>query len=434
MRYLIYFLAFCILCCTIFLERSFGYPTLEEIIFEIRFSKQNIGSIPRSLIILFTYGCIIIPLVCTFVTLVVEKTILMLVNKKLIVYLKNSLFLTFANKAILSKLPIYFLIFTIYNICYKFSFYASIEALLKPEQLIIPAQETTITPTKPKNLVLIYLESMETSYSSTSLFSKNLLAKLDSHSGVTFLQYKPAPQINRTIAAIVATQCGVPIKIDYLLPNDNNNIICLGDILNKFGYLNVFMGGASLNYSSKGLFFSKHHYNERYGREEWLSKGETELNGWGIYDNDLFKQAKTKIKELQDSGKLFNLTLLTIETHFPGFNSKYCEKQGFKEFEGIIECSSHQVSDFIDFIKQNGYDKNTNIVVIGDHLLPLDWIFKNKSRSKRFMFNKFISTETMLMNRTSINHFDIFPTILDFIGLKLKDGHLGLGYSGFSKP
>ena len=35
--------------------------------------------------------------------------------------------------------------------------------------------------------------------------------------------------------------------------------------------------------------------------------------------------------------------------------------------------------------------------------------------------------------RDNINHYDFYPTILDFIDVRFNDNKIGLGYSGFKK-
>jgi len=300
----------------------------------------------------------------------------------------------------------------------------------------------------PRNLVLIYVESLEASYSNTHLFGKNLLKSLDPRTtgGVSFARYNQMPGTGFTMGAIVSTQCGVPLeaitiyernvqgqKLKHILPG----AVCLGDVLDEFGYRNIFMGGASLDFSGKGQFFKDHHYQERYGRREWIAQGESPQNmsAWGLQDDDLFRHAKTELDTLEASGGRFNLTLLTLDTHFQGIDaeSKYCVQRGFRDFEGTVECTADQVADFLDYIRQKGYLKNIDVVVLGDHLaMNNPTIDRLKEASERTIFNLFISNKAPQKIRDDIVHFDLFPTILDFIGIHVEKSQLALGYSGFS--
>ena len=52
---------------------------------------------------------------------------------------------------------------------------------------------------------------------------------------------------------------------------------------------------------------------------------------------------------------------------------------------------------------------------------------------ERHVFNALISNKPVVKNREDILHFDMFPTILEFIGFKVDGGKLGLGFTAISK-
>ena len=332
---------------------------------------------------------------------------------------------------IISKLHIWALILSILYFSQTFSFYSYLSDKLNQKKLFINyanPEQVKIKPNHPKNLVLIYLESIEDAYKNSNIFGKNLLASLDDLEGTSFKNYQQIVG-TWTLASTFGTQCGIPIMLDYL----NYNNLCLSDILNKHGYYNVYMQGTSLDFNNKRPFFSKHKYNEIYGREEWINKGDRSLSEWGIYDDDLFKEALIKFKELHATGRLFSLTILTGDTHEPkGYLSQYCKNKGASSITEIIECSTGLVANFVRFIKDNGYMQDTNIVIIGDHLYPRDILFNNIPKSKRYIFNRFISEKAPIKNREEIVLYDLFPTIMDFIGLKIEGGRLGIGKTGLN--
>jgi phosphoglycerol transferase len=313
----------------------------------------------------------------------------------------------------------------------------------------IPPTSVQVREENPKNLILIYVESLESSYSDKTLFGTDMLTSLNHLGGVSFTHYQQAPGTSWTIAAIVATQCGVPLKtftifggntpgnvLNSFLPNAK----CLGDILSEHGFHNVFMGGATEKFASKGKFLRSHHYDEVYGKEDWIRQGinqeETRNWSWGLSDANLFAAAKRKLRELKDSKTRFNLTLLTLDTHHPaGRLSEHCAALGYSTFGGIVQCTAEEVADFVRFIQDNGYLADTNVMILGDHLVmqnPLaDKIF---SLPERYIFNEFISNKPPRKNREDILHFDLLPTILEFVGFDVVGGRMGLGYSAFNEP
>jgi phosphoglycerol transferase len=115
---------------------------------------------------------------------------------------------------------------------------------------------------------------LEDTYADPELFSHNLISSIESsavNDSYHFSSYQQAPGTGWTIAGIVSTQCGLPLRT--FLRNasgDNatgflNNAVCLGDTLADKGYLNIFMNGADLSFAGKGKFIAKHGYTQNYG-------------------------------------------------------------------------------------------------------------------------------------------------------------------------
>lgn len=297
-----------------------------------------------------------------------------------------------------------------------------------------------------KNLILIYVESLEQGYADSRAFGRDLVAPLTGLHGASFPAYEQAPGTGWTIAALVATQCGVPLERVTIFDGNTqgqmmdsflSKAVCLPDLLAQQGYRNVFMGGAATSFAGKDKFLRQHHYHEIWGKDEWLRRGASEraMNGWGLYDADLLREAKARLRTLAAARQKFNLTLLTVDTHEPGGAlSAPCAKAGYaQQFDGIVSCTAAVVADFVRFAQQNGYLENTNVVIVGDHLSrknPLSAQLEQMPR--RAIFNSFIARDTPVPNRSQLLHFDLLPTILEFVGYAVPDGRLGLGYSGFN--
>ena len=99
-----------------------------------------------------------------------------------------------------------------------------------------------------------------------------------------------------------------------------------------------------------------------------------------------------------------------------------------------MECTSNQVAEFVQFMRQNGYFKDTNVVILGDHLAMENPVYDKLEKVKeRHIFNRFISNKPITKNRDEVLHFDMFPSILEFVGFKVEGGKLGLGFSAISK-
>lgn len=310
----------------------------------------------------------------------------------------------------------------------------------------VPPGAVALHETQAKNLVLIYVESLETGYADRNAFGRNLLEPLTALHGTSFPDYEQAPGTGWTIAAMVATQCAVPLERVSIFDGNTQGqmmesflgkAVCLSDLLAQRGYRNVFMGGASSSFAGKDKFLRQHHYHEIYGKEEWLQRGASEsaMNGWGLYDADLFREAKARLRGLAASKQKFNLSLLTVDTHEPaGMLSPQCAQQGYADrFDGVVSCTAAAVADFVRYAERNGYLENTNVVIVGDHLSRKNPLSPQLAQMpRRTIFNAFLAHEAPVPNRAQLLHFDLLPTIMEFIGYQVPGGRLGLGYSGFN--
>lgn len=453
-RFLTYLVAFFLTAIAYWIADNFGEPSLEQILYHAQFGVGGLVDTDAAVIKSFLGWCIALPLTLALALVLIEYSIAMFLTHGSTHWLTRP-----ARMANIRLLKVFYWfighrapLYTLAASSIYFGMQFSLTIFIKHQfgddyfgaHYVYPAQ-VKIEPVKPKNLVLIYVESLEDAYKNPALFGKNLLSSLDNLKGNNFASYKTAPGSWWTIAGITATQCGLPLKSVSLYDGNDQgekiktflpNAVCLGDVLHDAGYHNVYFGGDALAFAGKGMFFQDHHYDEVYGREELKGRlTEADMNFWGLYDDDLFKAVKAKLIQLHATKQPFNLSVTTIDTHGPdGHYSRYCKAKGFNNFEGIVECTSNQVAEFVNFIAKSGYLKDTRVVILGDHLAMENPVYKKLETIKeRHIFNRFISNEPISKNREDMVPFDMFPTILEFIGFHVQGGKLGLGYTAFSK-
>lgn len=426
----LYWLACMLIAIGLWLQLVFGRPALEQIIYHLQFGMQGLRGVDSELVVSFAWWCFAVPSLVSVVLILISKR---LTNK--------------INTIICLLLSVIALVYFLYRIALFEHLVNNSKEDYIAKYYVEPDQIKLIKA--PKNLVLLYVESLEKAYTDPKFSGENLLATLDKFPGVSFDLYRQTRGTGWTIAALVSTMCGIPLKpkldagrvlqsnelgqkVDDFLPN----LTCLGDILHDNGYKNVYMGGADLSFGGKGKFFRAHGYDEVLGLYELAADQQIPRLHWGLYDDQLFGFLKQKVDELEDSNQPYNLTALTLDTHHPkGFISNYCRAKGVQDFKGIVKCTGELVHDFIVYMQDKGYLKHTQVIILGDHLaITTDMLQENlREYTPRTIYNKFITNDALNKNREEIVHFDMFPTILTSLGFEVPNQKMGLGISGFGE-
>lgn len=300
------------------------------------------------------------------------------------------------------------------------------------EHYAAPAQP--LAPAQKRNLVLIYAESLETAY------GVDPLAGLPAGDNLSFSDFRQLPGTGWTIAGMVSSQCGLPLKpLGILGSNDLGESVanflprarCLGDVLKDAGYHQVFLGGAARQFAGKDHFLLQHGYDEVLGRDEWLAEDpEVLLNEWGLNDDALFTQALLKLRALVAAKQPFNLTVLTIGMHPPrGYLSPTCPAT-HGDFRDAVDCTALLVRRFVQQAQAEGLLAGTDVVLTGDHLtMPASDMGRKLQGARRSVYNRMLTASALAPNRRVIDHFDLAPTLLTALGFRLQDGRFGLGCS-----
>lgn len=312
-------------------------------------------------------------------------------------------------------------------------------------------------PEKKRNLIYIYLESMEVTFAdeaSGGAFKKNVIPNLTklAEEGEDF-----GPKDKKlnggfslegttwTIGAVFGDSSGVPMLINM---SSNafktqgafcKNIIMLGDILKDNGYNNVCMLGASASFGGVDTFFKTHGDYDIYDYDRAISEGwipSDYYKWWGFEDEKLFGYAKDKLTELGESGEPFNFTLMTMDTHFEdGYVCDKCENTfGDDRYSNVIHCSDEQVYEFIEWIKSQDWYENTTIVMSGDHpTMDTDYCENVDSDYLRRVYTNFYnSTEVYKGEGREYTTLDIYPTTLAAMGVKISGDRLAWGTNLYS--
>lgn len=319
-------------------------------------------------------------------------------------------------------------------------------------------------PEKKRNLIHIYLESMENTFLSKELggfCEDNLIPHLYdlAKEGVSFSHleeglggFQESTGAGWSVASMVNMGTGLPMKVpdkqnqygdaDNFLPGAT----AIGDILKEQGYEQTVMFGANADFGGLTYYFKSHGDFTIIDHKEVKKRGYVPNNYkvfWGYEDDKLYEYAKDELTRLYETGKPFHLMMETADTHTPeGYLSPKAPKPYDSKYANAVRYSQEETVKFVRWIQEQPFYENTTIILIGDHLSMAKKFFEGLDGIKKYhrsCYNLIINPAGDLGDIPEERRFsrdwavfDMFPTILASIGVEIEGDRLGIGTNLFS--
>lgn len=339
------------------------------------------------------------------------------------------------------------------------------------EEYVNPKKVKVTFPEKKRNLIYIYLESMETTYLSKDVggaMSENLLPNftkmIENNQAMNFSNTNqiggalPIKTTSFTVGGMVAQTSGLPVKVALNADNQSQTDLgneansfgantsdflpgaySLGEILEDNGYTNTLLLGSNAAFSGRDKYFTEHgnyrilDYNTAL-TQKWIPEGYHVW--WGYEDEKLLDIAKKMLTETANQGKPFNFTMLTADTHFEdGYLSPNAPRLFKDQYANVIHFSDQMLSEFIQWIQEQPFYEDTTIILSGDHLsMDQDFFNDVPDSYQRTIFDMIINspiTSDRTKNR-QFTSFDLYPTTLAALGVQIEGDQLGLGVNLYS--
>ncbi len=331
------------------------------------------------------------------------------------------------------------------------------ESTFIKDNYVNPKTAQITFPSKKRNLIYIYLESMEMTSSDKKnggAFKQDVIPELtklskenENFSGNTSTLNGgySLPGSTWTMGALFAQSSGLPLKTDLgqnAMQTQKTffpSLTTLGDILAKQNYHQTFMIGSNGAFSGRSTYYKDHgnfdieDYNAAIREKEIPSNYKV---FWGYEDEKLFALSKQKLTKLAQSSQPFNFTMLTVDTHFPsGYKCRLCKNEFDSQYLNVMACSSRQVTTFVKWIQAQPWYQNTTIVINGDHpTMSKSYTSMVPSSYQRKTYTTYINAavKPATYKRRTYATMDNFPTTLAALGATIKGNRLGLGTNLFS--
>ena len=221
-----------------------------------------------------------------------------------------------------------------------------------------------------KNLILIFLESMEYNFQDSknggNLF-QNQIPEITNLMNEN-VSFKPGGvtvkgtgwTMGETIAKTCALPLVVPIRSSDGIRQFLKNAVCLTDVLRKNGYTIELFQGSDAEFASMNYFVKKHGipqeniYDLQYFKRMGTKVPETNFFS-SMKDGSMYAEMKKNLSNRTE--KLNNPWMLwfyTLDTHGPyGRLDSNCvdfpqDLKVEKQYPYVLKCASRQVADFIE--------------------------------------------------------------------------------------
>ena len=323
-----------------------------------------------------------------------------------------------------------------------------VENYANPDSIEITA------PEHKRNLILIYLESLETTFSDKDhggYQDSNLIPEITELAlqNISFGKDKnhiggglDASGSNHTFGAFFTRSLGVPNITNY----EKNPILyyykSLYKILNSNGYKQIFVQGNPGLYRQFRDFANNQRINEIYGPDDLIQR--LNLDTTVLLKNQGFKTVQDKetfkfVSQILDTiSEPFTLTFFTIDTHGPqGLYDPDCikspdENNNDERLKATARCVSREIEKFLTSLKAKPFYDNTTIIIFGDHLFMGTRLVKG-FQNRRWV-DIFVNTpkDPFSEENRLFSDIDMFPTILSSINFGIDGDRLGLGADLFS--
>ena len=332
------------------------------------------------------------------------------------------------------------------------------------EHYVDPEQAQLEFPEKKRNLVYIYLESMENTNASRQHGGQEAISTIPelealaldpanvsfSHNDSGLGGAQPAQGTTWTVGGMVAQSSGVPLKATIMGDNQNNmgkvnkflpGTYTLGDILKEQGYNQTFIMGSNATFGGRDKLLTQHGSYQiqdyAYAKASNLIPDDYSV-WWGYEDKKLFSFAKQELERLSELNTPFNVQLLTVDTHFTdGYMDETCPKPFTAQYANVHACSSRQVGEFLSWIREQPFYDNTTIILSGDHLGMQTTYYDELITTpgyQRTIYNAFINSAVRPVNQFNrqFSTLDMYPSTLAAMGVRIPDNRLGLGTNLFA--
>ena len=331
------------------------------------------------------------------------------------------------------------------------------------DEYVDPRTVAITAPEQKRNLVFIYMESMEIAYTDVAhggASEANLIPEMAdiAVANVSFSDTsgkingaQPVVGTTWTMASLVAQTAGVPLTIPL---GDNAmgrkafktflpGVYTLGQVLRDNGYELLYLIGSEKKFAGADIFMTTHGDYTIKDIDYYKEIGELDPDyhvWWGFEDEKVYDFARKEILGLAAGDKPFAITFMTMDTHYTnGFRCHLCEDRYPEQYSNVIACASKQLDHFLEWLSIQPFFDNTTVIIVGDHpTMDTKYTDNLPCNTKDYLRKTYcavINSAVQFFPEKEMRDFtamDMYPTTLAAMGFTIPGDRLGLGVNLFS--
>ncbi|WP_223067920.1 LTA synthase family protein [Paenibacillus caui] len=297
---------------------------------------------------------------------------------------------------------------------------------------------------KGKNLIIVQLEAFQNFPINLKVDGQEVTPNLNKLLGTSFYfpyVYQQIGQGNTSDAEFMSNTSIYPTGTIAMSTGFGDRALpSLPRLLEKYGYEADTFHVNDVAFWDRIKLYPALHFKRYFDKPDYKND---HFNDFGASDEELYRVAVNRMKEISDGGQAFYTQLVTVSNHFP-FKVPEDRKRitlpdslkntQLGDYLTAVNYTDYAVGTLIDRLKEAGLWNNSVLVLYGDHfgLQPdandPDWVksqlgIKYDSRVSRFNIPLIIhlpgEQKGQRIDQVG-GQLDIMPTIANLMGISLK--------------
>lgn len=281
---------------------------------------------------------------------------------------------------------------------------------------------------RPKNVVLISVESLSAEYLGSHGDTRGLTPNLDRIAAAGYRFEKIFATGTRTVRGLEALSVGLPpLPGQSVVRRPNNaHLASLGEHFEQHGFDPLFVYGGYGYFDNMNDYFAANDYRV-IDRTDFLAESIVFENIWGVADESLFANALRAFDQSAAGGKPFFSHIMTTSNHRPfTYPDGRIDIPSPGGRSGAVKYSDHAIGLFIEKAREKPWFKDTLFVITADHCASV----AGKTRlpvAKYHIPLIFYAPDLLRPGAQSAmaSQIDVAPTLLHVLGLPGREGFFG---------